>query len=79
LAGRKDFFFEKKSNKLLRTGLSLSGKTGAKINKSFLVTAQVWRWPPPKASGKASGSFLKKEPKNFDKFRLSLCGKAEAS
>jgi hypothetical protein len=25
-----------------------------------------------------SGSFLKKEPKNFYKFRLSLCGKAEA-
>jgi hypothetical protein len=43
------------------------------------VTAQVWRWPPRKASGTASGSFLKKEPKNFDKFGLSLCGKAEAS
>jgi hypothetical protein len=43
------------------------------------VTAQVWRWPPPKASGKESGAFLKKRTKKFYKFRLSLCGKAEAN
>jgi hypothetical protein len=29
------------------------------------VTAPVWRWPPPKASGKASGSFLKKRTKKL--------------
>jgi hypothetical protein len=37
LAGRKDFFFEKRSKKLLRTGPSLSGKTEVKIDKSFLL------------------------------------------
>jgi hypothetical protein len=39
--------------------------------KKKKVTAQVWRWPPPKASSKESGSFLKKKPKNFYTFRLS--------
>jgi hypothetical protein len=29
------------------------------------VTAQVWRSPPRKASGKASGSFLKKRTKKL--------------
>jgi hypothetical protein len=29
------------------------------------VAAQVWRWPPPKASGKESGSFLKKRTKKL--------------
>jgi hypothetical protein len=32
---------------------------------SFFVTAQVWRSPPRKASGKGSGSFLKKRTKKL--------------
>jgi hypothetical protein len=33
--------------------------------KKKKVTAQVWRWPPPKASSKESGSFLKKKTKKL--------------
>jgi hypothetical protein len=69
VAGRKDFFFEKKQQKTFDYfGCGRPGRASPDSQKSFgafFVTAQVWRSPPRKAKRQESGSFLKKRTKKL--------------